>query len=201
MRPAPPRFPVIRPPRPRVVVTVAAALLAALLAHRATSTAAVLGETTVVAVVTAEVEVGGVLEPDDVDLVERPTVHVPDAAVTSDPTGRTTRVALVPGEVLVADRLAPPDRRGPGALVPEGWRAVAVPVLDARIPAGVGDLVDVVAAYDPAVVPRDPTLVIAADAVVVDVDDEAITVAVPRSRVTEVAFALANGIVTLALVG
>ena len=38
-------------------------------------------------------------------------------------------------------------------------------------------------------------------AVVVDVADDAVTVAVTRERVTEVAFALANGIVTLALVG
>ncbi len=60
---------------------------------------------------------------------------------------------------------------------------------------------DVIASFDPSLVERDPSVVVAADAVVVEVGDDAITVAVPRSRLTQVAFALSNGIVTLALVG
>lgn len=205
MRPAPARFPIFRPPPRRLVAAVVLAVVAGLAVHRTTAGAAAvtarLGETTVVAVAQRDVEIGATLEPGDVAMEARPVAHVPDAAVTEDPTGTTVRQALVAGEIVTTSRLATSGRDGAAALVPQGWRAVAVPVVDAPLPVRAGDLVDVVASFDPTLVERDPSIVVAADAVVVDVTDDAATVAVPRSRVTHVAFALANGIVTLALVG
>ena len=205
MRPDPARFPVLRPPSPRLVVVVLLAVLVGLVVHRTTAgaaeVAARLGQTASVAVVQREVAAGETIEPGDVELSARPVAHLPRGAVTDDPTGSTVTQTLHPGEVVVTDRLAVDGRAGPAALVPAGWRAVVVPVIDAPIPTRPGDLVDVIASFDPTLVERDPSLVVAADAVVVDVTEDAVTVAVPRSRVTQVAFALTNGIVTLALVG
>ena len=205
MRPAPSRFPILRPPPLRLVVVVLLAVLVALAVHRTTTAAADvtarLGATTTVAVARQAVAPGDELGRDDVDLVDRPVAHIPAGATTEDPTGRTVRARIHPGEIIVDERLAGEGREGAAALVPEGWRAVAVPVVDAPVPARAGDIVDVVASFDPSLVERDPAVVVAAEVVVVDVADEAITVAVPPSRVTDVAFALANGIVTLALVG
>lgn len=205
MRPEPARFPILRPPPLRLVLVVLLAVAVGMAVHRTTARAAAvtaqLGETTRVALAQRDVAVGQRLEPGDVTLVDRPVAHVPPGAVADDPTGETVREALHPGEIVLERRLAVEGRSGAAALVPEGWRAVAVPVLDAPLPARRGDTVDVVASYDPTLVERDPSRVVAAGAVVVAVTDEAVTVAVPSPRVTDVAFALANGIVTLALAG
>jgi Flp pilus assembly protein CpaB len=205
VRPAPARFPILRPPPLRLVLVALLAVVVGTTVHRATARAATvterLGTTVTVAVVQRPVGAGETLDPGDVAMESRPAAHLPADAVVEDPTGRTVRSPLHPGEVVVGPRLADADRSGPAGLVPEGWRAVAVPVVDARLPAGPGDLVDVVASYDPTLVDRDPSVVVAADAVVVDVADDAVTVAVPRSRLTDVTFALTNGVVTLALVG
>lgn len=205
MRPLPPRFPVLRPPPRRLVIVVLLAIVVGVAVHRTTTTAArraaALGEMRTVAVATTDVAAGATIDPGDIALVERPLAHLPDDAVEDDPTGSSVRTALTPGEVVVHQRLAGGGRTGAAALVPEGWRAISVPVVDAALPVETGDLVDVIASFDPTLSARDPSLVIAADAVVVDVAEDAVTVAVTRARVTDVAFALANGIVTLALVG
>lgn len=205
MRPHPARFPILRPPPLRLVVVVTLAVLVGAFVHRTTASAAAeaaaLGETVPVAVATRGLDAGNMIDDGDVELVERPVAHIPDDAVGDDPTGTALRAPVGRGEILTANRLAGDGRSGAAALVPDDWRAIAIPVIDAPPPAAPGDLVDVIASFDPAMSARDPSLVIAADAVVVDVADDAITVAVTRARVTEVAFALANGIVTLALVG
>ena len=205
MRPAPARFPILRPPPPRLVLALVVAVLVGALVHRTMADAAAvtarLGRTAEVAVAARAVGAGETLEPGDITMEPRPVAHLPDGAVTTDPTGAAVRQGLSVGEVVVRARLAGRGREGPAALVPEGWRAVSIPVVDAPLPARPGDRVDVVAAFDPTLVERNASLVVAADGLVVDVADDAVTVAVPRSRVTEVAFALANGIVSLALVG
>lgn len=205
MRPRPPRFPVLRPPPRRLVVVVLLALVVGVAVHRTTATAtrraAALGQTRSVVVATADLDAGATIDPGDVEIVERPVAHLPEGAVGDDPTGSSLRASVSAGEILVAHRLAGADRSGAAALVPVGWRAITVPVVDAALPAQPGDLVDVIASFDPTLRARDPSLVIAADAVVVDIGEDGVTVAVTRARVTEVAFALANGIVTLALVG
>ncbi len=205
MRPAPSRFPLLRPPPLRLVVAVVLALAVGVAVHRTTASAeavtADLGSTAVVAVVDRPLAPGDEITPGDVVMQARPVGHLPAGAVVDDPTGRTVRAGVVAGEVLVADRLAGAGRDGAGALVPPGWRGVAIPIVDAAIPARPGDVVDVVASFDPSLDLREPSTVVVPGAVVVDVADDALTVAVPRSRVTAVAFAVANGIVSLALVG
>lgn len=205
MRPAPARFPVLKPPPLRLILVGLLAVGVGLSVHRtvsaASDAAAALGETRTVAVAERFIAVGDEIQPADVSMVERPIAHVPDDAVVEEPTGRTLRVAVPAGEILIAPRLAGEGVSGAAALVPEGWRAVAVPTIDAAAPVEPGDLVDVIASYDPSLTGSEPSQVIAPDSVVVDVVDDAVTVAVTPSRTTAVAHALANGIVTLALVG
>ncbi|MDE0802731.1 MAG: flagella basal body P-ring formation protein FlgA [Acidimicrobiales bacterium] len=181
------------------------AVVAGLTVHRTTDAAArraaALGEMRHVAVAAVDLDAGSTIESGDLELLERPIAHLPDGAVLEDPTGSSLRASVTSGEILVDDRIAGEGRSGAAALVPDGWRAITIPAIDSPIPAEPGDLVDVIASFDPALSARDPSLVIAADAVVVDVADDAMTIAVTRARVTEVAYALANGIVTLVLVG
>lgn len=204
MRPAPARFPILRPPPRRLVVTVVLALVVGMLVHRAVSeasaTVARFGPATSVAVLRRDIAAGDRLRAGDVVFEERPSVHVPAGAVTSDPSGDRARTALVAGEVLVGSRLVGGDGSSAAALVPEGWRAIAVPMFDATLPVAAGDRVEVVASFDPSLSAR-PSRLLVGDALVVDVADDAVTVAVPAEDVTDVAFALVNGVVLLALVG
>lgn len=205
MRPAPARFPVLHLPPRRVVVAVALAVACALVVARATGRAEAAvdryGDPITAWIVTSAVEPGDELGAGDVVADTRPASFVPDGAVAEDPTGRRVTQALAPSEVVVEHRLAGGDRRGAAALVPAGWRAVAVPALEAALPVEVGQRVDVLAAMDPSGTGAVGTTV-AEDGVVVHVaEDGTVTVAVTPAQATRVVAALAGGLVALALVG
>lgn len=205
MRPAPARFPILRPPPLRLVVAVALALVCGLVVARTTGRAEAAvdryGSLTTAWVVAGHVEPGEQIDPGDVTVEPRPAAFLPAGAVTEDPTGRRAAAVLRSGEVVVEHRLAGGDRRGAAALVPEGWRAVAVPALEAALPVEVGQRVDVLAATDPTGTGAVGT-VVAEDGVVVHVaDDDTVTVAVTPSQAGRVVAALASGMVALALVG
>jgi Flp pilus assembly protein CpaB len=118
------------------------------------------------------------------------------------------RQPVAAGEPLVPERLAPQGLTGVAALVPAGHRAVAIPIGPlAAPPLTVGDLVDVLAVV-PALVeeqPRQredqPSFALVEAAVVVDVGEQSITVAVPEAAAPRVAWVLTNGSVVLALAG
>jgi len=205
VRPAPARFPILRPPPLRAVLAVALALTCGVLVLRATGRAEATvdryGSHTTAWVVRADLEPGDVIGDGDVDAEPRPSSFVPSGAVDADPRGRRVAGALGRGEVVVEHRLAGGDRRGAAALVPAGWRAVAVPALEAALPVEVGQRVDVLAALDPTGTGSVGD-VVAEDGVVVHVaDDDTVTVAVTPSQATRVVTALATGLVALALVG
>lgn len=207
-RPAPNRFPVLRPPPLRLVAVVALALVAGLVVHRSTARAAAtaerFGSTSAVWVMTADVAPGDTIGSGDVAASEWPSSLVPAGGFTvadGPVVGRTARAALAAGEVVVASRIADGGATGAAALIPDGWRALTVSTYEAPLPVSPGDLVDVVATFDPSLVGGDPSQVVAAAAVVVEVGDDAVTVAVPRDQTTALAFAQVNGVVTLALVG
>jgi Flp pilus assembly protein CpaB len=188
-----------------VVVAVALAVACALVVARATGRAEAAvdryGDPITAWIVTSAVEPGDELGADDVVADTRPASFVPDGAVAEDPTGRRVTQALAPSEVVVEHRLAGGDRRGAAALVPAGWRAVAVPALEAALPVEVGQRVDVLAAMDPSGTGAVGTTV-AEDGVVVHVaEDGTVTVAVTPAQATRVVAALAGGLVALALVG
>jgi Flp pilus assembly protein CpaB len=154
-----------------------------------------------VVVVERDVEPGDVLRDDDVGVERRPAALVPHGAMQDEPVGRAARAALVRGEVLVRDRVAPEGVVGAAAAVPEGWRALAVPIdATAALPISPGDRVDVLVT----VMEGDtdvPTLVVATGALVIAASDSAATVAVPADRAPRVAFGIAAGHVALALRG
>jgi Flp pilus assembly protein CpaB len=205
VRPAPARYPIVRRPPLRLVVAVLLAATCALVVLRTTdraeAAAARYGTDATAWVVRSPLEPGDVVGAGDVLAERRPAAFVPEGAVAEDPTGRRVTAALGSGEVVVGARLAGGDRRGAAALVPEGWRAVAVPALDGALPVEVGQRVDVIAASDTD--ERGPTgAVVAEDGVVVHVaDDATATVAVTPSAAPRVVAALAGGYVALALVG
>lgn len=205
MRPAPARFPILRPPPLRLVVAVALSLLCGALVLRATDRAEAAvdryGSHAPTWVVSRDLEPGDVIGTGDVDAESRPSSFIPSGAVEEDPTGRRVSGTLRRGEAVVEHRLTGGDRRGAAALVPAGWRAVAVPALEAALPVEVGQRVDVLAALDPSGAGVAGS-VVAEDGIVVHVaEDDTVTVAVTPSQATRVVTALASGLVALALVG
>ena len=168
------------------------------LVSSAAASASRYGSLVSVPVVARPVSAGAVVGRSDVAWRPVPRAFLPAASlVARDPVGRAAVVALVPGEVVVQSRLAPFGLRGAAALVPAGWRALAVPLGDASLALRRGDRVDVLATAETT------TSVAAHNALVVDVaaDHSSATVAVSADDSPAVASALAGGTVTLALLG
>ncbi len=196
------------------------------LVGEASARAARLGGLVDVAVAAQPVDAGDVVRAADVTVRRLPAGALPDAPVALSPAGKVALVPIIPGEVLLAAKLAPEGLRGVAALVPPGHRALAVPVDRGGLTLRLGDRVDVLATFDvaagdpvgagaggatPPVAEADPgaapatepapTFPVALGALVVGVGDEAVTVAVSPEEVPRVAFALARGTVALALAG
>jgi len=194
------------------------------------------GRTHPVAVATRDLSPGDVVEPGSFEVRDLPEGVLPEGALggaaAEPPVGSVVRHPVLTGEPLVAARLAPDGLTGAAALVPPGWRAVAVPVGPAGAPPlAVGDHVDVLAVMPAGLdvpVPagsgpdgpdgvgpddagtdeagtdgtgREPAFALVEGAAVVDVADDAVTVAVPAGDAPRVAWALSNGGVVLALGG
>jgi hypothetical protein len=79
--------------------------------------------------------------------------------------------------------------------------AIAIPVGSAVVALQVGDRVDLIAGFDAASAEggQSPALTVARDALVVDVDEERVTVAVREADAARVAFAVIAGTVVPAL--
>jgi Flp pilus assembly protein CpaB len=155
------------------------------------------GSLRAVPVVVAPVAAGEEVPAAAIVVDERPAATVPDGDVVSRWAGRTALVPLVPGEVLLATKVAPDGLRGAAALLPDGARALAVPSgLGGRPPLRVGDHVDLLATTAEV-----DTVVVAAGALVLHVDDDTdtVTVAVPAGEAPTVTSAITTGAVTLAL--
>ena len=153
-----------------------------------------------VVVATDRVEPGEVVGPNQVEERELPATAVPAGALTEAPSGRVATSVILPGEPVVTERLAPDGLSGVTALLPPDTRALAVPGGAQGLALVVGDRVDVLAVLDPLLDGgEEPTRAVAVGATVVDVGDEAVTVAVTPEEAPEVAFALSQGTLTLAL--
>ena len=211
-----------RSPLPFWVLSLALAVFTGLtvsrLVQEASDRAARLGGLIDVNVAARPVDAGAVLRPADITVRRLPADALPDGALASSPAGKVALVPLVPGEAVLRSKLAPEGLRGVAALVPAGQRALAVPVDPGGLAVRLGDRVDVLATFDvvddpstagqlgtgaqPAVAASGhaaPTFPVAESALVVDVGDETVTVAVQPDEAPRVAFALARGSVTLAL--
>ena len=150
---------------------------------------------------TRTVEVGAVLRAADVTVRAMPAAFLPEGSVgaTGDAVGRTVVIPLFRGAAVVAANLAPEGLEGLAALLPPGTRAVAVPAGAESVAVRRGDRVDVLATFDPPALGEEPTFPVAVAALVVDVGPEAVAVAVPAEDTARVAYAVAAGVVTLAV--
>ena len=200
-----PRLP--RSPIAYWLVVVVLALLTGMVAARVVGNAGALaaqyGPLRSVVVADRALEPGAVVGAGDVASRQVPGSLVPVGAVPSsrEATGRTVVAPIFPGVPIVAAQLAPDGRRGLAALLPAGSRAVAVPNGRPGLALVRGDVVDVLATFDPSAVAEGaaPTFPVAVGALVVDVGDESAAVAVTPDEAARVAFALTSGAVTLAL--
>ena len=214
MRPKPLPRPRIRPglllrrqPRLRwALVAVAAVITGTSVAgaiDRAELAEAAWGQRRTVVVVTRDLEAGEPVNASNTDVVDRPSAVVPDGAPSSVPSGARAGAAVLAGEVLLDGHLAPNGATELTARLPPGTRAVAIPAVPGTTPAlTIGDTVDVLVALAPEAAGNGPPgFAIAEGALVVDVTDAAITVAVRPDDAPRIAVALGQGAVTLALVG
>ena len=137
-----------------VVVALLALLTATVvgrLVNGAQAAAARYGSLRTVAVAANPVEVGTVVAAGDVKLRSIPAAFLPEGWVSSvdEVVGRTTVAPLVRGETVLRTHLAPWGLKGVAALLPPGTRAVSVPTGAASPPLQRGDVVDVLASFDP----------------------------------------------------
>jgi Flp pilus assembly protein CpaB len=163
---------------------------------RARAEAARFGPLTPVVVARHDLAPGSRISADDVVVRRWPARLLPASAVERVPQGAVVTQPVLAGEPLVAPRLG---RR----LLPPGSRALAVPTGPGRLLVRPGDRVDVLATFDPLVVPpgRDLTETVAAGAAVVAVRADSITVAVTSNEAPRMAQALSQATITLALTG
>jgi len=130
-----------------------------------------------------------------------------DALTAREVVGRVVRVPLLRGATITARHVAASRRDGLGGVVPAGRRAVRLVVEHGLRPA-VGDVIDVLATFDPQTLgdDGDPTIVVAPAVTVLAVDTAgdtgdsvAVTVLVSPHESTRLAFATATGSISLAL--
>jgi Flp pilus assembly protein CpaB len=161
-----------------------------------------------VAVATRDLAPGDVVDGSAVEVRRLPEAAVTPDALGEPPSGSVVRQPVAAGEPLVPERLAPQGLTGVAALVPVGYRAVAIPIGPlAAPPLTTGDLVDVLAVVaaaveEPALARGDqPSFPLVEAAMVVDVGEQSIAIAVPEADAPRVAWVLTNGSIVLALAG
>lgn len=210
---------------PRALLLWSAAIVVALVTAAVVATdlatlrrrASTLGPERSVAIAVRDLPVGTTVDSSDLDARR---VHEsqlpPDALTLRDVEGRVVIATVLADGFVRAGNVAPAERTGLDQVVPAGMRVVRVaaeraPALDA------GDAVDVLATFDPAISAElpagwDPTVTVARGALVIEGADVAdavdpavssagvgVTVIVTEEEARGLAFAAANGVVTIAL--
>lgn len=158
------------------------------------------GATRSVLVATRDIAPGDVVDEGNAVVRELPGGAVGPGAAGGERLGGRASQPIHHGEVVHEGRLAPAGASPVTALLPPGSRGIAVPAAAGALPLQVGDVVDVLATGDALDAAGAPTVTVAAAAVVVDVGEDATTVAVPAEQAPAVAYAVAASLVTLALV-
>lgn len=147
------------------------------------------GEAAAVVVVRHRVEPGTALTTADIELRRLPNAAIPDHALTALPGDAVASAAIERGEILVAANLVDHGR------VPAGTRAITIALGEARPPVRDGDRVDLIATFDLS----QPAIVVATDALVVDVGESTATVAVPVADEEQVAAAARQSAIVVAI--
>ncbi|MGY6501585.1 MAG: SAF domain-containing protein [Acidimicrobiales bacterium] len=179
-----------------VVAVTSSILVVGEAARSATRDAQTYGALVPTVVATAHLEPGRVVEPGDVRITQIPASLAPVGALGDPPVGHVVRQDIVEGEAVVAGRLAGGSAVGVAAVLGADQRGVAIPLPSHRPPLQVGQVVDVLAVIDPGTSPgRIPATLIAERAVVVDVADGGVTVAVSRADAASIVGALPTSVV------
>jgi pilus assembly protein CpaB len=174
--------------------------------------AATLGPERRVVVAARDLDIGQLITARDLTTEVRYEKQIPREALTGPDAaiGRVLRIPVLHDTLLFAQHLAPADRPGIDGVVPVGTRAVHVTPADGFRPPP-GAIVDVLAAFDPTAVVVDGTrtsaVIVAGGAQVLAVDERdstddanaGVTLLVTESEARVVAFAAANGDLTLAI--
>ncbi len=183
------------PIRGRVVGIVLALVAGGLtlgVVSRAESVTSSYGTTRAVSVARQKLDVGVEITDGDIEIREIPVAVIPQGTADSS-VGRTVTETIHPDEPILEARLAPTGVNGPAALIPSGHRGISIP-LDVPAPTlATGDRVDLLGGRASAELTR--------DAVVIDVSEDAVTVAVRDTEVLAVTQALTEGVVVLVLAG
>ena len=209
----------LRLPQRSVLLRAAAVTLALLTARLVATDLASLhararsaGHEVPVLVALDDLALGHTVRTADLTTVLRYSAHLPPRALGA-PSDATARVVVSPvlrGEVVTDRHLAPRNRTGLDGVVPPGMRAVRVVPSDGMRPPG-GATVDVLVSFDQALVGPDvdATMTVVRGALVLAVDgpdvemgeggEVAVTLLVDVDAAHRLAYAAANGIVTLAL--
>ncbi len=173
--------------------------------------AATLGPQRTMVVAARDLAVGATVNAADVGTEKRYARDVPRDALR-DPRAAIGRVVAVPvlaHAAVFGRHLTPADRSGLDGVVPDGERAVHVTPADGFRPPR-GAIVDVLAAFDPTAVvvdgARGSAVIVASAARVLAVDGDeraddiaGVTLLVSESEARVLAFAAANGDLTLAI--
>ena len=145
------------------------------------------GSTRRVVVATRDLTAGEVLDASNTALDERPVVMVPDGALDTLPSGRRADVDVPAGETLLATRLAGARVGALTARLPQGSAGVTFPRSEVQPALDVGDRVDVYASVSDVV--GTASARVAESALVVHVDEHAVTIAVADDEVRDAAAA------------
>lgn len=202
------------PARSRRLRTISLAILMTLAAgitlhslQSASATQSVYGNRRMTTVARRDLDIGHIISSDDIERRELPEAFIPgswegagpskaDEVPTEYPIGRTVIEPIIAGEVVLPRRVSGSGFSGLRATVPGTTRVVSIE-RSAYVPAlRPGDRVDLCA---PGLGAR--AVVIGRRALVVGVDEDAVTVAVAEVELPAVARAIIDGDVILALIG
>lgn len=185
----------------RLAVTVVAAVVGLVVVGALSSaqrTQALWGDTVDVVAIDVDVEVGDTVDPDDFSIIRRPVTFVPQDVLRDAPTAVDIVVrSLRQGEVVTRRDLRSTRQ---ALAIPSGHRAVSFP-LAASIPhLENGDLVDLYLVPDSfGVDAKDVTRQLEVPALVVEVTDVAVVLAVESDSVGDVATTQTTGRIVIAL--
>ncbi len=158
------------------------------------------GELREVPVAVALIRPGESLGAEAVRWEQRPAAGVPPGAVTDLAEGALAAAAIYPGEVIHTERVAGSGGGLSSRLAP-GVAAVSVPASYGVPPVQPGDLVNLIAVVDTFAAESAPKArTVARHATVVEVDEDAVTVAIGATEVEPTVSALIWGTVAVVAV-
>jgi Flp pilus assembly protein CpaB len=194
----------LNPPRWRLVIAAAIVVLISVTwttVRNAESARSAWVDQLTVATAARDLAAGEVIGDDDVRDLSLPRAAVPRSATplsAGELVGQRVRAAIMEGEAVVTDRVGDAGLSPLAAKVEPTHRAVAVPLGEARPPLQAGDRVDLVAAGTSRATGE---RTVARLAEVLDVAEQAVTVAIPVGQVPDVVAAAVDGIVVPVLAG